>query len=164
MAAPRSRTRVRPTADRVREALFSILGDVSDARVLDLYSGTGALAIEALSRGAERAVLVDSDVATARRNVESLGLGDRCTLVRADVLRYLRRDDGEYDLVFCDPPYGLAGELGPRLDPLVPPRLARGGRVIVEADARRPLGLSLPLLTERRYGDTLVRIHSEGGG
>ena len=152
---------MRPTADRVREALFSILGDVSGARVLDLYAGTGALAIEALSRGAETAVLVDKDLKTARRNVEDLGLGGRAELVRADVLRHLRRDDGEYDLVFCDPPYGHAGELGPRLDPLVPPRLAGGGRVIVESDARSPLELSLPLLTERRYGDTLVRVHSE---
>jgi 16S rRNA (guanine966-N2)-methyltransferase len=120
LVAPRG-DRVRPTADRVREAIFSILGDVSGAGVLDLYSGTGALAIEALSRGAESAVLVDTDLAAARRNVEALGIGDRAELVRADVLRHLRRDDREYDLVFCDPPYGLAPELGPRLETLVPP-------------------------------------------
>ena len=151
---------VRPTADRVREALFSILGDVSEARVLDLYCGTGALAIEALSRGAEAAVLVDTDVRTARRNVAALELTERCDVVRADALRHLRMDERQYDLVFCDPPYGLADELGTRLDPLIPPRLAGGGRVIVESDARSPLELSLPLLTERRYGDTLVRVHS----
>jgi 16S rRNA (guanine966-N2)-methyltransferase len=152
--------RVRPTADRVREALFSILGDVSEARVLDLYCGTGALAIEALSRGADTAVLVDTDLETASRNVEALGLDNRCELVRSDALRHLRRDDGEYDLVFCDPPYGLADRLGPQLDPLIPPRLSEAGRVIVESDARKPIELGLPLLVERRYGDTLVRVHS----
>ena len=152
---------VRPTADRVREAVFSILGDISGARVLDLYAGTGALAIEAISRGADTAVLVDTDVRTARRNIEHLGLAGRASLVRADVLRHLRVDDGEYDLVFCDPPYGQAPELGPRLDPLIQPRIARGGRVIAEADARSPLALTLPLVTERRYVDTLVRVHSE---
>jgi 16S rRNA (guanine966-N2)-methyltransferase len=160
LVAPRG-SRVRPTADRVREALFSILGDVSGASVLDLYSGTGALAIEALSRGAERAVLVDTDIAAARRNVAALGLEGRCELVRADVPRHLRRDEGEYDLVFCDPPYGLADDLGPRLDPLIPPRLAAGGRVIVESDARAPLELALPVVVERRYGDTLVRVHPQ---
>jgi 16S rRNA (guanine966-N2)-methyltransferase len=159
LAAPRG-DRVRPTADRVREALFSILGDVSDLRVLDLYSGTGALAIEALSRGASAATLVDTDTSTARRNVEALGVGDRCELMRADVLRHLRRDDREYDLVFCDPPYGLADSLGPKLDPLISPRLSEAGRVIVESDARTPLELTLPVLVERAYGDTLIRVHS----
>jgi 16S rRNA (guanine(966)-N(2))-methyltransferase RsmD len=160
LAAPRG-SRVRPTADRVREALFSILGDVSGARVLDLYAGTGALAIEALSRGSQRAFLVDTDLRTVRRNVEALGIADRCELVRADALRHLRQDEREYDLVFCDPPYGLADELGAELDPLIPPRLAPGGRVITESAARTPLQLSLPVLVERRYGDTLVRVHAE---
>jgi 16S rRNA (guanine966-N2)-methyltransferase len=103
LASPRGHS-VRPTADRVREALFSILGNVAGARVLDLFAGTGALAIEALSRGASSAALVDTDLRTARRNVDGLGLGERCELVRSDALRHLRRDEGEYDLVFCDPP------------------------------------------------------------
>ena len=80
---------VRPTADRVREALFSILGDVSGAGVLDLFCGTGALAIEAVSRGASRAVLVDSDPGLARRNVDALGLADRCAVEGEDAIRYL---------------------------------------------------------------------------
>jgi 16S rRNA (guanine966-N2)-methyltransferase len=155
---------VRPTADRVREAIFSILGSVEGAGVLDLYCGTGALAIEALSRGAEDAVLVDTDIKTAARNLEALDLSDRCRLVRADAIRHLRRDEARYDLVFCDPPYGLADGLAPDLDPLVARRLARGGRVIAESDARRPLELTLPVLVERRYGDTLVRIHSGAEG
>lgn len=150
---------VRPTADRVREALFSILGDIDGARVLDLFAGTGALAIESISRGAVGAVLVDSDPAPARRNVEALGLGDRARIVRGDAREFIRREQGSFDLVFCDPPYSLADRLGPDLDKLLPPCLAPEARVITESAARAPLALSLPLVTERRYGHTLIRIH-----
>jgi 16S rRNA (guanine966-N2)-methyltransferase len=150
---------VRPTADRVREALFSILGDVGGARVLDLYCGTGALAIEAVSRGAASAVLIDTKPAAARRNVEALALSGRCEVVRADVLRYLGSEGSRFDLVFCDPPYRLADRLGPELTRLIPDRLAERGRVIVESDVRQPLPLDLPVEVERGYGDTLIRIH-----
>jgi 16S rRNA (guanine966-N2)-methyltransferase len=154
---------VRPTADRVREAVFSILGDVAGAQVLDLYSGTGALAIEAISRGAAGAVLVDTEPAAARRNVEALGVADRCAVVRADAKRYLERETGRFDLIFCDPPYKLADRLGAELTRLIPDRLAERGRVIVESDVRQPLRLELPLDVERRYGDTLIRIHRAAG-
>ncbi|MGH2990997.1 MAG: RsmD family RNA methyltransferase [Solirubrobacterales bacterium] len=150
---------VRPTADRVREAVFSIIGEIEGAGVLDLYCGTGALAIEAVSRGAERAVLVDTKPRTARRNVEALEIEDRCTVVRANAVRYLAGEDSRFDLVFCDPPYKLADRHGPELTRLIPNRLAKGGRVIVESDVRRPLELDLPLQVERRYGDTLIRVH-----
>jgi 16S rRNA (guanine966-N2)-methyltransferase len=154
---------VRPTADRVREAVFSILGEIGGATVLDLYCGTGAMGIEAVSRGAARAVLVDTRPGSARRNVEALGIADRCTVVRADSVRYLRAAGDRYDLVFCDPPYRLADLLGPRLQPLIPDRLSQGGRVIVESDAQRPVELQLPLQVERRYGDTLIRVHGAAG-
>ncbi len=159
---PRRSEAVRPTADRVREALFAILGDVTGARVLDLYCGTGALAIEALSRGAGRATLVDVRTSLARRNVEELGLAGRCEVVRSDAARYLRRARRRFDLVFCDPPYRLADRLEGELDSLVADRLAKGGRLITESAARRPLQLSLPLDVERRFGDTLIRIHRAG--
>ena len=81
---------MRPTTERVREAVFSILGDVGGARVLDLFCGTGALGLEALSRGAASAVLVDSDTALAQRNVEELELGDRAEVVRSDALALAR--------------------------------------------------------------------------
>jgi 16S rRNA (guanine966-N2)-methyltransferase len=152
---------VRPTADRVREALFSILGKVDGARVLDLYCGTGALAIEAISRGAQSAVLVDTKPRAARRNVETLEVEDRCTVVRADAIRYLGSEKRQFDLVFCDPPYKLADRLGPELTRLVPDRIAEGGRVILESDVRQPLHLELPVRVERRYGDTLIRVHSK---
>jgi 16S rRNA (guanine966-N2)-methyltransferase len=158
LVAPRG-SRVRPTADRVREAIFSILGDVHEARVLDLFCGTGALGIEALSRGAASATLVDTRTSAVRRNVADLGLGDRSAIVRAEALSYLRRERGRFDLVFCDPPYKLADRLEAELGPLVTPRLDRGGRLIVESAARRPVELELPVAVERRYGDTLVRVH-----
>jgi 16S rRNA (guanine966-N2)-methyltransferase len=156
---PRRSVAVRPTADRVREAVFSILGDVRGAEVLDLFCGTGALAIEALSRGATHATLVDTRTSLARRNAGALELGDRCEIVRSDAIRYLRGTGARFDLVFCDPPYRLADRLRGELDSLIPERLAEGGRLITESAARRPLELRLGLLDERRYGDTLIRVH-----
>jgi 16S rRNA (guanine966-N2)-methyltransferase len=166
LAAPPGRSRaVRPTAERAREAIFSILADrLRDARVLDLYCGTGALAIEAISRGAARAVLVDTDPRLARANVASLELGDRAEVVRSDVARFLRRSGERFDLILCDPPYNIADRLEGNLDSLISPRLAEGGRVIVESSARRPLALArLGLETERRYGEALVRVYREVG-
>jgi len=161
--APRGARGLRPTTERVREAIFSILGEIAGARVLDLFCGTGALGIEAISRGAAEATLVDTDPRSARRNVEELGLSERAEVVRSDAARFLRRaGEGAFDLVFCDPPYRLADRLAADLDPLIRNALAAGGRVMLESSPDRPLTLSLPLLTERTYGDTLIRVH--GGG
>jgi 16S rRNA (guanine966-N2)-methyltransferase len=159
--APRGGGIVRPTSDRVREALFSILGDVSGERVLDLFCGTGALGIEALSRGADHATLVDRSIGAAVRNVVSLGIDSRCLLARGDALRFLAGDDAVYGLIFCDPPYRLARRLGPDLDKLLPARLDEGARVIVETAADEPVLLSVPMLDERTYGSTTIRIHGE---
>ena len=156
---PRRSAAVRPTSDRVREAIFSILGDVHGARVLDLFCGTGALGLEALSRGALHATLVDARTALARRNVAELGVGERCQVVRADARAFLRRTRRAFDLIFCDPPYRLADRLEGDLDLLIPKRLAPGGRLIVEGAVRRPPRVSLPVLTERRYGDTVVTVY-----
>jgi len=164
LVAPRG-WRVRPTSDRVREAIFSALGDIEGNRVLDLYCGTGALAIEAISRGAAAATLVDRDVRAALGNVRNLKLHDRVDLVKADVVPWLRKPSPGFDLIFVDAPYKLADRLGPDLDPHLPAHLAKAGRVIAESSARNPLTLSLPLLRERRYGGTLVSFHGapEGG-
>jgi 16S rRNA (guanine966-N2)-methyltransferase len=162
LAAPSGRA-VRPTSDRVREALFSILGPLDGGRVLDLFAGTGALGIEALSRGAASAVFVERDARTAevlRKNLDALGID--AEVRRSDVAAALRdaRDRGEtYDLVVCDPPYRLAPELGRPLTEALGPVLAGGARVVTESDRRAPLDLELPLTDERRYGDTLIRIH-----
>ena len=160
--APRGRA-TRPTSDRVREALFSILADVTGDRVLDLFAGSGALAIEALSRGAASATLVDSSAAAAaaiRRNLDALGI--EAELVRQPALRFLggaRADARQYDLIFLDPPYREAGLLSTGLTAGLVPVLAPAGRVVTESDRRQPLELGLALLDERRYGDTLIRIH-----
>jgi 16S rRNA (guanine966-N2)-methyltransferase len=158
--------KVRPTSDRVREAVFSALGErVEGARVLDLYCGTGALAIEALSRGAVAAVLVDQDTRPALGNVQRLGLADRTELVRADIDRWLDRVSpahaaGKFDLVFVDAPYRLADRVSRHLNEHLPQLLADGGRAVVESGARRPLRIdSLEPLRQRRYGAADVAIY-----
>jgi 16S rRNA (guanine966-N2)-methyltransferase len=154
-------TGTRPTADRVREALFSMLGDVSGARVLDLYAGSGALGIEALSRGAAAATFVDHDgraLAAVRANLEAFGAVAR--VVESDAIDFLRRDEGAmYDLVFLDPPYDSAPELGTGLSELLPEVVAEDAVIVTESDKRSPLELNLPLADERTYGDTRIAIH-----
>jgi 16S rRNA (guanine966-N2)-methyltransferase len=154
----------RPTSDRVREALFSILGEsVQAAAVLDLFAGSGALGIEALSRGAGSATFVDNAHAAAAAiaaNLETLGLESE--IIRMPALRALACTpvaDRQYDLVFIDPPYRLASALGPELSAALKPVLTAAARVVTESDRRDPLALELPLQLERRYGDTLIRIH-----
>ncbi len=162
LIAPRG-AETRPTGDRVREALFSILGSVEGIVVLDLFAGSGALAIEALSRGAAKATLVDSSAAAVsaiRRNLGSLGLDAEVQRRRAlEFLERARDAARQYDLVFLDPPYRRAGVLGEELSTALVPVLAPGARVVAESDRRSPLELDLPLLDQRRYGDTLILIH-----
>jgi len=151
---------VRPTSDRAREALFSILGDVGGLEVLDLFCGTGALGIEALSRGARRAVFVDSEPASAEANIESLGMKQRGEVVRGDALSFLQTTKLEFDLVLCDPPYTLAARVARDLEQLVPSRLREGGRLVVESSARAPMELRLTLETDGTYGEASLRIWS----
>jgi 16S rRNA (guanine966-N2)-methyltransferase len=167
LVAPRG-WKVRPTSDRVREAIFSALGArVEEAAALDLYCGTGALAIEALSRGAAHATLVDRDTRPALGNVGRLGLGERAELVRADVLRWLAArsqapDAPRFDLVFVDAPYRIADRVGQELNTHLPRLLAEGGRAIVESGAGRPLRVeSLPRLRQRRYGAADVSFYGD---
>jgi 16S rRNA (guanine966-N2)-methyltransferase len=162
LVAPRG-SATRPTADRVREALFSTLGDMSGLEVLDLFAGSGALAIEALSRGAASATLVDSApraITAIRRNLETLGMTAEVRAASATAfLRTARSHGRQYDLVFLDPPYRRASSLGGELSIALAPVLATGARVVSESDRREPLELELPLSDERVYGDTLIRIH-----
>jgi len=162
---------VRPTADRVREALFSILGDRTEgARVLDLFAGTGALGLEALSRGALSAVLVESDpraFEVMRRNVLDLGASGAETLLMDSraALRTLRRRGSRFGLVFLDPPYGkgIAGSAAADLDGAG--ILEPGGTVVVEESARAEESLfpaGWERAGDRRYGDTRVMIFSVG--
>jgi len=159
--APRGAAATRPTADRVREALFSILGDVSGARVLDLYAGSGALGIEALSRGAASALFVERDrraLAALRRNLDAVGVDAE---VRSqDALRFIAHPEGVFDLVFCDPPYDEASRVAAPLSAALPAMLEDDARIVTESDKRNPLLLPLPLVVERTYGDTRIAIHS----
>ncbi len=149
---------LRPTPDRVREAIFSILGDVvENAVVLDLYAGTGAMAIEAVSRGARSAICVERDppvLAALRRNLADLGLEDAIRVRRAAALDFCRRiseDGARFDVVFCDPPY--RDDLAPILEMIGSATWWQRVWVLEHASGR-----SLPALPEmaetRRWGDT----------
>lgn len=162
LATPRGRS-TRPTPERVREAVFSILADVTGELVLDLFAGSGAMGIEAISRDARHATFVDSSqaaIAAIRRNVSELGIAAEVLHQRA--LPFLRNAEiygRQYDLVFLDPPYSQAAALGPELSGALTPVLAPGARVVVESDPRAPLELSwLAPSDERRYGDTRIEI------
>lgn len=158
--------RTRPTADRVKEALFSILQPrLRDAVVLDLFAGSGALAIEALSRGARRAVLVERSrraSAAIRDNLTACDLADRAEVVTAGVMQVLGAPvAGPFDIVLLDPPYAVDQAELARVLAAVPPVLAEGGVVVLETDAHRedppwPPGL-LPR-EPRSYGDTRLRL------
>jgi 16S rRNA (guanine966-N2)-methyltransferase len=154
--APRGSS-VRPTADKVRGAIFNVLADVEGLRVLDLFAGTGALGIEALSRGAIDATFVDTEPAVVERNLGALGI--EAPVHGRDVLRWLKSAEGTYDLVFADPPYSSAPRLGERLTELLPAVLSKNARIVTESDKRAPLDLGFPLEFERDYGDTRIRIH-----
>ena len=150
----------RPTADRVREAVFSLLGPVEGLAVLDLFAGSGALGIEALSRGAAAAVFVDRDhraAAAARRNLAALGLEAR--VHRRDALAFLAATTTRFDLVFVDPPYSSARRLAGPLSERLPAVLSPCARIVSESDKRQPLSLALPLAGEHSYGDTLIAVH-----
>jgi 16S rRNA (guanine966-N2)-methyltransferase len=156
----------RPASERVRQAIFSsIAARVPDARVLDLFAGSGAYGLEALSRGASEAVLVDQAadaVATCRANAKAAGLEAHAAVRKSDVGRFLAKADGSYDLVFADPPYGQV--LGAVLAGVFP-LLTDHGRVIVETrwrDDPPPEAEGLTVEADRRYGDTRVLVYRRG--
>jgi 16S rRNA (guanine966-N2)-methyltransferase len=160
---------VRPTTDRVREALFASLGDhVRDARVLDLYAGSGAVTVEALSRGASGAVAVEADPAAVdacRVNLLSTGLAERAEVRAVPVAAFLAAGapGPPFDLVFADPPYDDAAHaVAALLDGLARPGwLAPAARVVVETPSRGVVvsdaaGPGWEIRSERKYGDTLL--------
>jgi 16S rRNA (guanine966-N2)-methyltransferase len=157
IAAPKGPA-TRPTSDFVRETAFNLIGPVDGATVLDLFAGSGALGLEALSRGAERAVFVESDAGAARaidRNLEKLRLTG-ATILRRDALQALAAEAAagrNYDLVLVDPPYAMFADLQTKLARYLPPVLARDGLLVVETDARvEPEIPVLAVRTSRRYG------------
>ncbi|WP_217912991.1 16S rRNA (guanine(966)-N(2))-methyltransferase RsmD [Miltoncostaea marina] len=167
IVAPRGAV-TRPTADRVREAVFSIVGPVDGLDVLDLFAGSGALGLEALSRGAASATFVDSGraaLACIRRNVETLGVGDRARVVGRDwraALAAERAAGRRYGLCLCDPPYSLTDRVVAGIGPALAPVMAASGTVVIEHPAAlsppEPTGLEIATRIDRSYGDTAVAV------
>lgn len=148
---------MRPTPDRVREAVFNALHSldaIEDAVVLDLFAGSGALGIEALSRGARHVTFVDADRSAAglvQQNLDALGLADRATVVRSDARRWITADRGPFDLALLDPPYDQHD--WPELLATLPATLA-----VLESKEAPVLPEGWSDLRQRRYGSTLVTI------
>jgi len=163
LSVPKSGTR--PTSDRVREAIFSRLdhaGALREARVLDLFAGSGALGLEALSRGASHATFVEHAAPAAKiitANIASLGTTSQCTVVRERVQPYLDRIDATWDVVFADPPYDIAADALGAVLACLTSRVGHGGQVILEVSSRAqephwPEGLTV--VQTKVYGETTV--------
>jgi 16S rRNA (guanine966-N2)-methyltransferase len=164
IAAPKGVV-TRPTSDRVREAVFSMIGPVEGAAVLDLFAGSGALGLEALSRGAASCVFVERDRGAARviqANLEKLRIVGAVVSTRdvASALREERARGRRYDLVLVDPPYEAWHTHGPLLANLLPDVLAEDALVVVETSARTEPELPLDLVTTRRYGSARITVFS----
>jgi 16S rRNA (guanine966-N2)-methyltransferase len=159
----------RPTGDRVREAVFNLVGPVDGADVLDLYAGSGAMGLEALSRGAARVTFVESDRAAAQtilRNLDKLRL-EGATVLREEAGRRLAADAAggrRYDLVLIDPPYRMISRLLPTLAAYLPAIVAPGGLAVLESDVREEPDLPLPKRTSRRYGSARVTVFEGAAG
>jgi 16S rRNA (guanine966-N2)-methyltransferase len=159
----------RPLADRAREGLFSSLGDrVQDARCADLFAGTGAVGIEALSRAASRCSFVDSSSAairTIRENLARTGLTDRAEVTRADVGRYLDRPGEPFDLALLDPPYALAESSVREALEALRPRLSEDAIVALTRSSRNitdVIPVDWSVIRRLAYGDTHVLLCREG--
>jgi len=159
---------VRPAAERVRESIFNILQNrlsLRGAHVLDLFAGSGSLGFEALSRGAAWVVFVDEWQGATKvieENSRLLHCEDRCEIIKADVYKFLRHAEGQYDLVFVDPPYRL--ESAPDLPHKIVERglLSPSGLIIMEHAARTKIKSdgSFSLIAERTFGGTKVSFFS----
>jgi 16S rRNA (guanine966-N2)-methyltransferase len=164
IAAPKGVV-TRPTGDRVREAAFSLIGPVDDATVLDLFAGSGAMGLEALSRGALRCVFVEHDRGACRviqANLEKLRLTGAVVVNRdaAAALREERARGRRYDLVLADPPYEHWGSHEAHLVELLPDVLEKDGVAVVETSAGVEPELPLDLVTSRRYGSARITVFS----
>lgn len=161
---------VRPTADRVREALFNVLGDLHGCVVMDLFAGSGALGLEAISRGAVWCSFVEQDRRAAlvlKENVAALGVQEVTEIVVANYtagLSLVNRRGRRYDVMFVDPPYEVTGTVVEHMRPW-PARLVKeGGLVVLEARKGQTFDLGLEEMFSRTYGDTSLRIVRRGEG
>jgi 16S rRNA (guanine966-N2)-methyltransferase len=157
ITAPKGRE-TRPTSDRVRENAFNLIGPVDDAEVLDLFAGSGAMGLEALSRGAARATFVEKDRDACRvigENLDKLGL--RASVLPMDAVRAVEQERGTYDLVLCDPPYDYDGS---KLAPLLAKLLTADGVLVWESSSREPAPAAPGLRerTTRKYGSARLTL------
>jgi len=153
----------RPTADRVREAAFNLIGPVDGASVLDLFAGSGAYGLEALSRGAAAAVFAEADKAAVRairQNLAKLGF-DGATVLDRDAIQVLAEEAGagrRYDLVLLDPPYRMYSSLQDKISVYLPAVLAEDGLAVVETHAKEEPELPLEKRTSRKYGSARLTL------
>jgi 16S rRNA (guanine966-N2)-methyltransferase len=163
IAAPKGDA-TRPTGDRVREAAYNLIGPVDAAAVLDLFAGSGAMALEALSRGAARATLVEQDrdaCRTINANLDKLRLTGARVLCQ-DVRRFLPTERQPYDLILVDPPYDMVESLAMPLSTHLPRLLAADGLVVYETGARQEPELDgLALRTSRKYGNVRLTLFEQ---
>ena len=165
LAVPKGPTR--PTTERAREAIFNLVAsrlNLSDARVLDLFAGSGALGLEALSRGAAHATFVEQGGAalgTIRKNAATLGVAERCAILRADALRWLKSAPANFDLILADPPYALPSL--PDLPALALSILATDGLLVLEHGADVTFDAHPAHETSRAYGQSVVTLFRHGG-
>ena len=166
MVTPAGRE-VRPTPERVKEAVFSALQfEIEGRRVLDLFAGSGQLGLEALSRGAQSATFVDvseTSVSAVKKNVEATGFSDKCRVIRADFAAFAAGCGEQFDLAFLDPPYA-EGLLEPAILAVIP-RMSDYGAIVCE----HPKEVSLPdavgsfrAVRRYRYGKVLVTVYRKG--
>ena len=158
---------IRPTTDRVRESIFNLIMDfVRDAVCLDLFGGSGALSLEAISRGAKKSTIIDkakSSVDVIKQNIELTGFGDKTVVRCEDSMEFLKNDDQKFDIIFLDPPYNR-GFVAPVIDLIVKKNLLTDeGIIVLESDFSDEHGefYGLEMLKQRRYGRTFVTIYKK---
>lgn len=160
---------IRPTTDRVKESMFSLIQEhISDALVLDMFCGSGALSFEALSRGADFAVCIDSDkrsVDVIRKNCTALGYGHKCEIINSSCFDYIKRTNKCFDLIFLDPPYNK-GLIEKALNAIISEKiLNNGGIIVLESDNTDFCGSceGLDIIKQRKYGRSYVTVYKRSG-
>lgn len=158
---------IRPTTDRVKESVFNIISPfVNEAKVLDLFCGSGALSLEAISRGAESAVCVDIDkrsVALAEKNTKSLRFDDMVRFVNTDAKSYIKNTKDKFDIIFLDPPYNK-GFIAPVIEEIIKNDiLAEDGIIMLESDDTDEHGEfdALNIYRQRKYGRTYITVYQK---